>query len=112
MAQIIVTIIDNVNGAVNSTYRLEDKDIARIYNALSYRYAHQVLQQKEENGDVLEANDTIADILNNVPPQEILNSLTSMLVSRIITDTHDIETKRLIKEFYDKNGHIQAIETF
>lgn len=108
MAQVMLTVIDPINGAVNSQIKLKDIDIARIYAAFRYKHADNILFHKKANEDVLEASDTIENISKQISAQEILDNLFFTLIDRIISDTHSIESKRILKEYYDKTGRIEV----
>ena len=107
MAQIMLTFIDSVNGSVNSLVKLKDKDVSRMYEAFKFRHAEHILSNKQSSGEVLEATDTLENIANNIPVQDVLDNLFLTFMDRVISDTHNIESKKILKDFYNKLGFIE-----
>lgn len=110
MAQIIITVIDTENGAANSTYKIKDKDISRIYKAFKYKLAYDYLQRKKNTEEVLEASDTVENISTQVTGQDVVNEVCNMFISNLIGRAHDIEKNKLIQDFFDKNPYIEVEE--
>lgn len=112
MAQIIITTIDGKNGSINSTFRLKDKDIERIYNIFKQKLATERLNIKINSGDILEASDSVENYITQINPQEILDDLASDFVGALIERTYNIERNKLVKEAIERIGPIVIEEEF
>lgn len=110
MAQIIITTIDQKNGALSVTFSLKDSAVERIYNAHKYVSAQEYLADKQREGQILEASDTIDNVIAQLASQDILEHIANRFVEDLCRHTYTTESNIEYSKIYAKIEKI-AIES-
>lgn len=107
MAQIVISTIDPINGSISSTIKLKDDYLHRIYRAYKYNQAAGHLKYLAGSGKVLEASDTIENIINDIPTQHILDELVNRFIKDLVNTAHHTELNIAQTEYMSKIDRIE-----
>ena len=108
MAQLVISTIDPEHGSISSVIHLKDKDLQRIYNAYKRDYAEGYLKHKIDQGEVLEASDSLENIQKDIQAQEILNDLVERFIKDIVNVTHSTEMRIAYEKISSNLERIQV----
>lgn len=98
MAQVIVSTLGNHSGSVNVSVKLNDDDLERIYNAYKHRYAVEMLRHKTQSGAILEASDTVENLITQIDTHEILRDIVDRFMRDLVHTASNIEQRIILEK--------------